>query len=209
MRGKAAFIGFLVVQAAVIAIWITSLAPLASGGSPFISNDMSVWSGAMFSDITTNFRTRSSAVTSTPFSATGPLLWSCLLILASGAAAFLASRFFHRERVWLAAGLAGLALALGAGGAFFIVQQFAGDTGFSPGSVAPVWLYMITRAFLIQFVVGFFFLAIGAVLAIAGVATPAKPLGFHLVALNWMIVSIVWIAIYLGLFVLPSLNAAS
>jgi heme/copper-type cytochrome/quinol oxidase subunit 3 len=209
MRGKAALIGFLVVQAAVIAIWITHLAPLATGGTPFTSDSIQVWSGAIFSDVTTNFRARSSALTSTPFSPTGPLLWSCLLIAASGVSAYLASRFFHRERVWLAAGLAGLALVLGAGAAFFIVEQFAGDTSFSPGAVAPVWLYMITRAFLIQLIIGFAFLAIGTVLAIAGVSTPARPLGFHLVALNWLIVSGVWIAVYLGLFVLPSLNAAS
>jgi heme/copper-type cytochrome/quinol oxidase subunit 3 len=168
-----------------------------------------VWSGAVFSDITTNFRARSSALTSTPFSPTGPLLWSCLLIAASGAAAYLASRFFRRERVWLAAGLAALALALGAGAAWFIVEQFSGDTSFSPGSVAPTWLYMITRAFLIQLILGFALLALGAVLAIAGVSTPARPFGFHFVALNWMIVSVVWVAVYLGLFVLPSLNAAS
>jgi heme/copper-type cytochrome/quinol oxidase subunit 3 len=210
MRGKAALIGFLVLQAVAVAIWLSALLPLTrSGSAPFISPDVSVWSGAVFSDITTNFRMRSSALTSTPFTPTGPLLWAAILMAISGVAAFFASRFFRRERIWIAAGLAGLALILGAGAAYFIVEQFSGDTSFQPGSVNAVWLYMSTRSFLIQLVIGFLFLAIGAVLAIAGVATAEKPLGFHYVALNWIVVSAVWVLMYLGLFVLPFINASS
>ena len=210
MRGKAALIGFLVLQAVIVAIWLTALLPLTKpGAGPFISQEMSTWSGAVFSDIAFNFRTRSSAVTSVPFSPTGPLLWATVLIVLSGAAAFLASRFFRRERIWIAAGLAGAALVFGAGAAFFIVEQWSGDTAFAPGSVNTVWLYMSTRSFLIQLVLGFLFLAVGAVLAIAGIATTEKPLGFHLVALNWIVVSVVWLLMYIGLFVLPFINAAS
>lgn len=210
MRGKAALIGFLVLQAVVVAVWLSALLPLAqSGTAPFISQDMSTWSGAVFSDIAFNFRTRSSAVASAPFEPHGPLMWAALLMLISGFAAFFASRFFRRERIWIAAGLAGLALVLGAGAAFFIVEQWSGDTTFQPGSVNTVWAYMSTRSFLIQLVLGFLFLATGAVLAIAGFATADKPMGFHLVALNWMIVSIIWVLIYVGMFVLPYINATS
>jgi heme/copper-type cytochrome/quinol oxidase subunit 3 len=210
MRGKAALIGFLALQAVIVAVWLTALLPLTKpGAAPFISQEMSTWSGAVFSDIAFNFRTRSSAVTSVPFSPTGPLFWATILMAVSGAVAFLASRFFRRERIWIAAGLAGLALVLGAGAAFFIVQQWSGDTVFAPGSVNTVWLYMSTRSFLIQLVLGFLFLALGAVLTIAGIATAEKPLGFHLVALNWIVVSVVWLLMYLGLFVLPFINASS
>jgi heme/copper-type cytochrome/quinol oxidase subunit 3 len=210
MRGKAALIGFLVLQAVVVAIWLSALLPLARPGSaPFISSEVGVWSGAVFSDITTNFRARASALTSTPFSPTGPLLWATILMAASGIAAFLALRSFRRERVWIAAGLAGLALVIGAGAAYFIVEQFSGDTSFPSGSVNVVWLYMSTRSFLIQLMLGFLFLATGAVLAIAGIATPERPLGFHIVALNWIVVSVVWLLIYAGLFVLPFINASS
>jgi heme/copper-type cytochrome/quinol oxidase subunit 3 len=210
MRGKAALIGFLVLQAVVVAVWLSALLPLTRPGSaPFISSEVGVWSGAVFSDITTNFRARVSALTSTPFSPTGPLLWATILMVVSGAAAFFASRFFRRERIWIAAGLAAVALVLGAGAAYFIVEQFSGDTSFPSGSVNVVWLYMSTRSFLIQLILGFLFLAIGAVLAIAGIATAEKPLGFHVVALNWIVVSVVWLLVYLGLFVLPFINASS
>jgi heme/copper-type cytochrome/quinol oxidase subunit 3 len=210
MRGKAALIGFLVLQAVIVAVWLTALLPLTkAGAAPFISTDSGVWSGAVFSDIATNFRTRSSAVTSAQFSPTGPLFWATILMVLSGVCAFLASFFFHRRRIWIAAGLAGATLLLGAGAAYFIVEQWSGDTSFPPGAVNVVWLYMSTRSFLIQLVLGFLFLAVGAVLAIAGVATTEKPLGFHLVALNWIVVSVVWLLMYLGLFVLPFINAAS
>jgi hypothetical protein len=50
-------------------------------------------------------------------------------------------------------------------------------------------------------------MAIFTVLTIADVATADKPLGYHLVALNWLIVAIVWVGIYVALFWAPSLSA--
>ncbi len=207
MRGKAAFIGFLAIQAIVVVIYVTALMPLAGpSGVPFIAQDVQIWSGAVFSDLSTNFRSRSTAVTAATFNAFGGLLWSALLMTASAVAAYVASFTFRGGRVWLAAGLAGAALALGAGAAFFIVEQWSGDTSFPPASVNSVWLYMITRSFLIQLVIGFALIAAATVLAIAGFATAKNPLGFGWIAFNWIIAAAVWVAVYVGLYVLPLLN---
>jgi hypothetical protein len=207
MRGKTALIGFLVLQVVVIGIWMMSLAPVMGAGIPFISSEAHIWSGAVYGIEATNFRARESALSAAPFSPFGHLLWATLLMAAAGAAGWFASGAFQKARPWLAAGIGIVALGLAAGAAYFIVEQWAGDTLFPPGSVNEQVLYMATRAFLMQLLVAWVLVAAFTVLTIAGFATADKPLGYHLVALNWVIVAIVWVGVYLGLYLAPSLLA--
>lgn len=207
MRGKTALIGFLVLQVVVIGIWLMSLAPVMGAGIPFISSDAHIWTGAIYGVEASNFRARTSALQAAPFKPYGLLLWSTLLMAAAGIAGWLASGAFQKAKPWLAAGLGFVALGLAAGAAYFIVEQWAGDTLFPPGSVNDQVLYMATRAFLIQLFVGWVLMAVFTVLTIAGFATADKPLGYHLVALNWAIVAAVWVIAYLVLYLAPSLFA--
>ena len=94
---------------------------------------------------------------------------------------------------------------LSAAGAYFVIWQWSGDTAFDPPAVNVIVLYMATRTALIQLAIGWVLLAIYTVLSIAGVATAGKPMGYHLVVVNWVIVAIVWAALYLGLYVSPGL----
>lgn len=207
MRGKAAFIGFLVLQAVVIGIWLTSLAPVMGAGIPLISREAHVWSGAIYGIEASNFRSRETTLASAPFNPYGHLLWSALMMIASGAVGWFASGAFQKARPWLAAGLGVIALGLAAGGAYFIIEQWAGDTLFPPGSVNEQVLYMATRAFMIQLLIGWALMAAYTVLTIGGLATADKPLGYHLVALNWVVVAAVWLISYLGLYLAPTLFA--
>lgn len=207
MRGKTALIGFLVLQVVMIGIWMMSLTPVMGAGIPFISRDAHIWTGPIYGIEASNFRAGESALQAAPFRPLGLLLWSALLMAASGAVGWLASGAFQKARPWLAAGLGVVALGFAAGAAYFIVEQWAGDTMFPPGSVNEQVLYMATRAFMIQLFIGWALLAVYTVLAIAGLATADKPLGYHLVALNWLIIAVVWVIAYLGLYLAPSLLA--
>ena len=207
MRGKTALIGFLVLQAVMLFIWAGSLAPVMGTGIPFISSEAHIWTGAVYGIEASNFRGQESALSASPFKPFGYLLWSAILMAISGALGWFASGAFQRARSWFAAGLGVAALGLAAGAAYYIVEQWAGDTMFPPGSVNEQVLYMATRAFVIQLFTGWALLAVYTVLAIAGLATADKPLGYHLVALNWLIVATVWVIAYLGLYLAPSLFA--
>lgn len=207
MRGKTALIGFLVVELAVLIWWIGSIVPVLSSGAPFISPDAHIFTGRIYATEANNFRMGTSGLSAAPFKVFGNLLWSTLLMAGSAVLAWFAGGAFRKDRSWLSAGLAVAALGMAAGAAYFIVEQWAGDTMFKPGSVNDQVLYMATRTFLVQLLVGWVAFAAYAVLTIAGVATSGKPLGFHLVVLNWMVVALVWIAIYVGLFALPDLMA--
>ena len=55
MRGKAALIGFLIVQAAMLIYWIGSLGPVVGSG-PMVSDAQQIWSGGVFSNTTGSFR---------------------------------------------------------------------------------------------------------------------------------------------------------
>jgi hypothetical protein len=203
MRGKTALIGFLVLQAAMVIYWIGSLAPVVGSG-PMVSDAQQIWSGGVFSNTTGSFR-GDQGVSATKFKITGPMLWSAALIVLGGFVGWVAGGEFHKDRSWLAAGLTVVALGLGAAGAYFVVQQWAGDTAFEPPAVNVIVLYMATRTALIQLAVGWVLLAIYTVLSIAGISNAGKPLGYHLVVVNWAIVAIVWAALYLGLYVSPGL----
>jgi hypothetical protein len=205
MRGKAALIGFLVVEALVVIAWIWLLAPRAGSGMPFMVDDLQIWTGPGASNQVGSFR-GGTAVSAAPFEALGQLLWATLMIAASAGAAWFAGDAFRSARHWLSALLSIVALGLAAGGAYYIATQWLGDTAFPPGAVNAFWLYDITRAFLVQLLVAWVMFAAYTVLAIAGVANSGKPLGYHLVVLNWQIVALVWAAIYLGLYVVPTLT---
>lgn len=203
MRGKAALIGFLVLQAAMLIFWIGSLAPVVDSG-PMVSSAQQIWSGGAFSTTTGSFR-GDVGVSATKFEVFGPMLWAAALIVLAGIAGWIAGGAFHRDQSWLAAGLAVVALGLSAAGAYFVIGQWSGDTAFEPPAVNVLVLYMVTRAALIQLAIGWVLLAVYAVLSIAGLATAGKPMGYHLVVVNWAIIAIVWAALYLGVYLSPGL----
>ncbi len=207
MRGTAALVGFLLVQAAMLVLWAGSLAPVLGAGAPFISDAQQIWSGGAFSTTTGSFR-GDQGVSAAKFEIAGPMLWATLLIVVSGLAGFFAGGAFRRDLGWLSAGLAIAALGLAVGGAYFAIGQWSGDTAFDPPATNVMVLYMATRAALIQLAIGWVLMAACVVLAIAGVATAGKPLGYHLAVLNWMIVAIIWVALYLGLYAAPGLLGA-
>jgi hypothetical protein len=205
MRGKTALIGFLVVEIAVVVAWFWLLAPRLGAGTPLIAGDLQIWTGPGASNQIGSFR-GGTALAAAPFDPYGHTLWATLMIVASAAIGWLAGGAFRSARVWLSALLSVVALGLAAGAAYFIATQWLGDTALAPGSVNSFWLYDITRAFLIQLLIGWVLLAIFTVLAIAGVATSGQPLGYHLVVLNWLIVAIVWVVVYLAFYVVPTVT---
>lgn len=203
MRGKTALIGFLVLQAAMLIFWIGSLGPVLGSG-PIVSDAQQIWSGGVFSNTTGSFR-GDRGVSAVKFELIGPMLWGSALIVLAGIVGWLAGGEFHKNRSWIAAGVAFVALGLAAGGAYIVAGQWSGDTAFEPPAVDVNVLYMATRTALIQLAVGWVLFAIYTVLAIAGISNAGKPLGYHLVVVNWAIVAIVWAALYLGLYVPPGL----
>jgi heme/copper-type cytochrome/quinol oxidase subunit 3 len=203
-------IAFLALQVVIVGLYVSAILPLLQAGSTLTpSTDAQIWSGGAFSNTVGNFRSGSSASMAAPFKPFASLLWATCLIVGSAAAAGAASFLFRGNRVWLAVLAAVLSLALGAGGAWHVITQWSGDTLFPPGSFTIGWLYALTRSWILQFFIGFVLLAIGVVAAIAGLATPEKPQGFHLVALNWAIVAAVWSLSYLLLYAGPALTRAA
>ena len=210
MSRKAALIGFLVLQAIAVVLWVNAILPLMQvGGPPFIGTADETFTGRIFSAVSFNFRSGETSLISPRFNPVGPLLWASLLMLAASAAGFASLLMFRRGRPWISVGLAAAALMLGLGGIWFIVEQWSGDTMFVAGSVGPLWLYAMARAFLLQFFIGFVLLALSIVAVIAGFATKERPLGFHVVALNWVVVAVVWVATYLAIYLAPTLSAGA
>ncbi len=206
MSRKAAFIGFLVLQAIAIVLWVSALLPLAQpGGPPFVGTADETFTGRIFSAVSFNFRSGETSIVSPRFDPLGPLLWASLLLLAAGVAGGASLLMFRRAKTWLSVGLASAGLLLGLGGVWFIVEQWSGDTMFAAGSVGPLWLYAMSRAFLLQFFIGFALLALSIVAVIAGFATKERPLGFHVVALNWLVIAVTWVVTYVALYVAPPL----
>jgi len=207
MSRKAALIGFLLVQVIAVVLWVMAIQPYLGEG-PITGQQ--IWSGRGFSNISSNFRSGSQVVLATPFQANGVLMYATLLMVAAGASAIGAIYAFRKSRLWLAVGLAALGLALGAAGNWFIADQWlSGDTGFPEGFLNVYLLYAISQAFNIQFFIGFILLVISIVLLIAGVASRQRPLGFHVVALNWAVVAATWVVTYLALYLAPSLAAGA
>lgn len=205
MRGTTAFIAFIVLQLGMLVLWIGSLAPVLGAGIPLISDAQQIWSGGAFSNTTGSFR-GDQGVSAVRFEVTANMLWATLLIAASGVAAWFSGGAFRRDRNWLSAALALAALGLGAGGAYYVITQWSGDTAFEPPALNVMVLYMATRAALIQLFAGWLLLAICSLLSISGIAHAGKPLGYHLVVLNWTIVVAVWVVVYAGLYLLPGIT---
>jgi heme/copper-type cytochrome/quinol oxidase subunit 3 len=132
----------------------------------------------------------------------GHLLLGTLLMLLAGALAAGAILLFKTRL--LEASLASIfALLSGLAGCAFIAMQWQGDTAFPPGFLNTYLLNGLTRAFLMQVALGFVLLAIPSVLAIAGIVTRERPLGFRFAALNWVVVAVVWVVFYVACHLLP------
>lgn len=207
MSRKAALIGFLLLQVIAVALVVMAIQPYL-GQDPITGQQ--IWSGRGFSNISSNFRSGSQVVLAAPFQWNGPLLWATLLMIAAGAAAIASMFVFNRGRIWIAVGIAVVALLLGAGGNWFIADQWlSGDTGFPQGFQNVYMLYELNQKFNIQFFIGFVLLALSIVAIIAGLATKSRPYGFHVVALNWAVVATFWVVTYIALYLAPALAAGA
>ena len=196
---------FIAIQAVAALIYFTSLAPLSGpDAAPFTSQTMQVWSGGARADIVESFR-RAPTESAAPFDPFGAMLWSAVLMAASALVAVAGSALFGRGRPWLAAGLFALVLAAGAGAAGLIITHWGGSVLYPAGSPNVAWLYMATRAFLMHLVIGYVLLIAVIALILFDVARPERPMGAHLVALNWVVVAVVWLGAYVGLYLAPAL----
>jgi hypothetical protein len=203
MGRKTAFLGFLAIQLVAIALWVAPLIQFMQAGHPMVDSAQQIWSGGANSLIDSNFRTGQEFVLAPTFDPFGSFLIATLLMAGAGFGAAGAIFLWRRSMVWFAVGVSLVALLLGAGGNWFIATQWQGDTAFPPGYVNADLLYAFSRAFNMQFYIGFALYAVSAVLVIAGFATRERPLGYQVVALNWIVISVVWLAMWVFLYVLP------
>jgi hypothetical protein len=109
----------------------------------------------------------------------------------------------HNDHVERELGAAIAALLSGAAGNWFIATQWQGDSAFPPGYLNADLLYALSKTFNTLFYIGFALFAVATVLVIAGVATREKPLGFQVVAINWVLLAASWLLIFLVVFVIP------
>lgn len=203
MARKAAVFGFLAIQAASIALWLSALLPFLTSGRALVDEAQQIWSGGGFSTLDSSFRSGREVVLAPRFDPYGVLLTGTILMLAAGAAAIAAIVLWRRSRVWFAVGAALAALLLGAAGNWFIATQWQGDSAFPPGYLNADLLYALSKTFNTLFYIGFALFAVSTVLVIAGVATREKPLGFQVVAINWIVLAASWLAIFVAVFVIP------
>ncbi|MEZ6030511.1 MAG: hypothetical protein R3C46_12280 [Hyphomonadaceae bacterium] len=208
---RAGLIAFLAVQVLGLAFWLSALLPnIGPDADPLVESAQQIWSGGGHSVLETDFRSGRSVVGVGRFHPVGdlgqfdpaPLLAGTALMVLAGLCAVAATLLF-RSRLLIATGAAIAGLLAGLGGCAFIAMQWLGDTAFPPGYLNAYLLNALTRAFLLQVALGFVFLVGPSVLAIAGVVTQERPLGFRFAALNWIIVAAVWIAFYVACFVAP------
>lgn len=206
---KAGLIVFLGVQVLAVIFWLTALLPnIGSGADPLVESAQQIWSGGGHSVLESDFRSGRNIVGVGRFHPVGdlaqfdpsPLFVGTLLMLLAGACAVIAIYLF-KSRVLLASGAAIGGLLAGLGGCLFIAMQWLGDTAFPPNFLNAYLLNALTRAFLLQVAFGFVFLAVPSILAIGGVVTRERPLGFRWAALNWVIVAAVWVVFYLACYV--------
>lgn len=207
----AGLIAFLAVQVIAVVLWLMAFLPaLAPGQPPLFESAQQIWSGGGHSNVETNFRTGQGIVGVERFHPVGdigalapaPLLIGTLLMLLAGALAA-GSIYLFKSRLLAASVAAICALLAGLAGCAFIAMQWQGDTAFPPDFLNTYLLNGLTRAFLMQVGLGFILLAIPSVLAIAGIVTRERPLGFRFAALNWIVVAVVWIVFYVACHVLP------
>lgn len=203
MNRKTALLGFLAIQAISIVLWVMPLIQFLQSGHPLVDPAQQIWSGGANSLIDSNFRTGQEFLLASTFDPFTHLLTATLLMAGAGLAAGGAIFVWRRSRLWFAVGLAIAALLLGAGGNWFIATQWQGDSAFPPGYLNADLLYAFSRAFNMQFFIGFALFAISTVLIIAGIATRQRPMGFQIVAVNWIVIATVWVAMWGFLYVLP------
>jgi len=203
MGRKAALFGFLALQAIAIALWASALVPFLTNGRPLVEAAQQIWSGGGYSTLDSSFRSGRDVVLAPQFNPYGVLLTGTFLMLAAGLAAAGAIWMWRNAKVWLAVGLAVAALLFGAAGNWFIATQWQGDTSFQPGYLNADLLYALSKTFNTLFYVGFALFAIATVLVIAGIATRERPLGFQVVALNWVVLAAIWLVLFVGVFVIP------
>jgi hypothetical protein len=203
---KAGLVAFVGVQALALVFWLMALLPnIGPGADPVVESAQQIWSGGGHSIVDSDFRSGRNIVGVGRFHPVGdlaafdpaPLLAGTLLMLLAGAGAVVAIYLF-KTRVLYASGIAIAALIAGLGGCVFIAMQWLGDTAFPPGFLNAYLLNALTRAFLLQVALGFVFLAVPAILAIAGVVTRERPLGFRWAALNWLVVAAIWVVFYIA-----------
>lgn len=203
MGRKAALFGFLAIQVVSIALWAIPFVQFLQAGHPLVDPAQQIWSGGANSLIDSNFRTGQEFLLAPTFDPFASFLTASLLFGAGGLAAVGAIFLWRRSKVWLAIGLSLAALLLGAGGNWFIATQWQGDSAFPPGYLNADLLYAFSRAFNMQFFIGFALYAVSVVLVIAGVASRQRPMGYQVVALNWIVIATIWLAMWVFLYVLP------
>ena len=203
MARKTALFGFLAIQAVTIALWLSALVPFLTNGRPLIDGAQQIWSGGGFSTLDSSFRSGRDVVLAPRFNPYGVLLTGTLLMLAAGAAAVAGIMLWRWSKVWYAVGAAIAALLLGAAGNWFIATQWQGDSAFPPGYLNADLLYALSKTFNTLFYICFALFAVSTVLVIAGVATREKPLGFQVVAINWVLLAASWLLIFIVVFVIP------
>lgn len=203
MGRKTALIAFLAIQAVSIVLWVMPLMQFLQAGHPLVDPAQQIWSGGASSLIDSNFRTGQEFLLAATFDPYKYMLPATLAFVAAGLAAVGAIFFWRRSKTWFAVGAAIVALLLGAAGNWFVATQWQGDTAFPPGYLNADLLYAFSRAFNMQFFIGFALFAVSTVLIIAGIATREKPMGFQIVALNWIVIAAIWLAMWVFLYVVP------
>lgn len=203
MGGKAALIGFLAIQVVAIVLWAIPLIQFLQAGHPLVDSAQQIWSGGANSLIDSNFRTGQEFLLAPTFDPFGSLQTATIFMVGAGLVSLAAIILWRRSMLWFAVGASIAAILLGAAGNWYIATQWQGDSAFPPGYVNVDLLYAFSRAFNMQFYIGFALYAVSVVLVIAGFATRERPLGYQVVALNWIVIAILWVAIWVFLYVLP------
>jgi hypothetical protein len=203
MGRKAALLGFLAIQVVCISLWGVPLIEFVQAGNPVVDPAQQIWSGGASSLIDSNFRTGQEFLLAPTFDPFGSFLTGTLFMAGAGLAAIIAILLWRRSMVWFTVGVSFAALLLGAAGNWYIATQWQGDSAFPPGYLNADLLYAFSRAFNLQFYIGFALYAVSVVLVIAGFATKERPLGYQFVALNWIVITVIWLAMWVVLYVIP------
>lgn len=203
MGRKAALFGFLAIQVIGIVLWVIPLIQFLQAGHPMVDPAQQIWSGGANSLIDSNFRTGQEFLLAPTFDPFGSLQTATFFMAGAGALSLAAIVLWRRSMVWFAVAASVAAILLGAAGNWYIATQWQGDSAFPPGYLNADLLYAFSRAFNMQFYIGFALYAVSVVLVIAGVATQERPLGYQVVALNWIVIAVIWLAMWVFLYVLP------
>ena len=183
--------GFLIVQAAVLGLWVPVLLS-AFSSDELVSSTVQIWS-----------RSGEAQEAARPFRPSGGLLTATLFSLGSCAALFVGRNDFRagmpaRSLVYLA-----IALVTGAAGIAFIAAEWTNAVMFPVGSLNVAILYMATRTWMMQVFLAYLILLIYAALVALGLATRERSFGWELAVTNWWICAGVWVALYAFAYLIP------